>query len=196
MEHSNYQLPNFINVIYKKVESILRASNIDLARFLQFCLAVQLFHLKRYRDTIVGLPFSRKDEDAMDHLCAVCSFHSEEYDQGGKGEILVGLSRDTFSAIIDIELLVNRFCEYEVLKEYCEESPSLEEAYETVCVSLESLRRKFKLPARFKYNKFKKRDNPFFKGKVEVIIPERTLPEPKDTVTPESFAISPENAAE
>jgi hypothetical protein len=199
MKHSNYQLPNFINVIYKKVESTLRAGNVDLTRFNQFCLAVQLFHLKRYRESIVGLRFSEKDESALNDLCDVCHFHPGKEDEGTEGEILTGLSPELFGdfgPITKIQLLVNYFCRYEVLKNNYDKSLVLENDYNAICTNLETLRHGFRLPARFKYNKSMRRDNPFFKGGVEVTIPERTLPEPKDTVTPESFAVSPENAAE
>lgn len=199
MEHSNYQLPNFINVIYKKVESILRASNIDLARFLQFCLAVQLFHLKRYRNSIVNLPFSAKDESALTDLCDVCNFHPGEEDEGEEGGMLIGLSPDLFGdfgPMTKIQRLVNYFCRYEVLKDNYEESLALENDYNSVCTNLETLRREFRLPARFKYNKSRRRDNPFFKGGVEVTIPERVVPESNEPVAQESVEVTPENGAE
>lgn len=199
MKHSNYHLPNFINVIYKKVESTLRAGNIGLTRFNQFCLAVQLFHLKRYRESIVGLRFSEKDESALNDLCDVCNFHSGEEDEGEEGGILIGLSPDLFGdfgPMTKIQHLVNYFCRYEVLKDNYDKSLTLENDYNAVCTNLETLRREFRLPARFKYNKSKRRDNPFFKGGVEVTIPERVLPEPNEPVEQEPVAVSPENAAE
>src|SRR5436189_3964358 len=107
-QNSNYLLPNFISVIYRKVEHNLRASNIDLARFNQYCLAVLLFHLKQYRESIVGLPFSEKDEATLNHLCTKCQFGPGEEDEGEEGKILTGLCPDLFGdfgVITRIQLL-------------------------------------------------------------------------------------------
>lgn len=179
MKHSNYLLPNFISVIYKKVNSNLRSDDIDLTRFNQYCLAVQLYHLKRYSDKITALPFSEKDEQLLNRLCSICGFRPEREEESETERMLNGLSPHLpfgdSEVITKIQLLVNYFCQYEVLKNTYELS-SLEYEYDTVCTSLESLRTEFRLPARFKYNKFKRRDNPFFKGGVEVIIPEYDTP--------------------
>jgi hypothetical protein len=179
LKHSNYLLPNFINVIYKKVDSNLRSDDIDLTRFNQYCLAVQLYHLKRYSDKIASLPFSEKDEQLLNRLCSVCGFRPEREEEGETERMLTGLSPHLpfgdSEVITKIQLLVNYFCEYEVLKNTYKQS-SLEYEYDNVCTDLESLRIEFRLPARFKYNKFKRRDNPFFKGGVEVIIPEDDAP--------------------
>lgn len=176
MKHSNYLLPNFINVICKKVEHNLRASSIDLARFKQYCLAVILFHLRHYRETIVGLPFSDQDEATLNRLCEKCRFRPIE---GDDDRILIGLSTDLLGDAVlvsKVQLLVNYFSQYEVLKDYYDQSPSLIRDYDNACIKLETLRNEFRLPGRFKYNKFKRRDNPFFKGGVEVIIPEDDAP--------------------
>jgi len=192
MKHSNYLLPNFINVIYRKVEHNLRASNVDLARFNQYCLAVLLFHLKHYRETIVGLPFSEKDESTLNHLCAVCHLGIGQQDESEEGQILTGLSPDLFGdygILTRIQLLVNYFSQYEVLKDYFDQSASLKRDYDAACINLETLRQEFRLPARFKYNKFKRKDNPFFKGGVEVIIPDGLVTEAPNASSPQEAVV-------
>lgn len=199
MKHSSYNLPNFINVIYRKVENNLRADNIDLARFNQYCLAVLLFYLKHYRDIIVGLPFSQNDEATFNQLCKSCHFRSEEDGEGFELKILVGLSPELFGdagVVSRVQLLVNHFAQYEVLKDYCDESDSLKSEYETACIHLERLRREFRLPARFKYNKSKRKDNPFFKGGVEVIIPEEMMMLAGEDTSTEGTENKPETAIE
>lgn len=183
MMHSNYLMPNFINVIYNKVGGNLRADDIDLTRFNKYCLAVQLYHLKQYSERIAGLPFSEKDDQVLNHLCTVCGFRPESEDEGEVNKMLNGLSPNLpfgdFEVITNIQLLVNYFCQYEVLKKYGKKSLPLEEEYTIACENLESLRKEFRLPARFKYNKGKRRDNPFFKGGVEVIVTDEHEPSPK-----------------
>jgi len=199
MKHSSYNLPNFVNVIYRKVENNLRADNIDLARFNQYCLAVLLFYLKHYRDIIVGLPFSQNDEATFNQLCKSCHFHSEEDGEGFELKILVGLSPELFGeagVVSRVQLLVNHFAQYEVLKDYCDESESLKSEYETACIHLERLRKEFRLPARFKYNKSKRKDNPFFKGGVEVIIPEEIMMTPSEAANTEGGETKSETTIE
>lgn len=186
MKHSNYFLPNFISVIYKKVESNLRVDDISLSRFNEYCLAVQLYHLKKYRDKIAGLPFSQKDEQVLNHLCAANGFAPGREEEGEIGKVLIGLNPDPFAGEFNvigrIQLLVNYFCQYEVLKNTYEKA-SLEHEYGRACSDLERLRTEFRLPARFKYNKTKRRDNPFFKGGVEVVILDEPIPTPNESAT-------------
>lgn len=199
MKHSIYNLPNFINVIYRKVEDNLRADNIDLARFNQYCLAVLLFYLKHYRDSIVGLPFSQNDEATFNQLCKSCHFHSADDGEGFELKILVGLSPELFGdagVVSRVQLLVNHFAQYEVLKDYCDQSELLKSEYDAACLHLERLRREFRLPARFKYNKSKRKDNPFFKGGVEVIIPEEMMMLAGEDTSTEGTENKPETAIE
>lgn len=121
MKQSNYQLSNFIGVIFRKVESTLRATNIDQNRFYKFCLAAQLFALKRYCNEIGGLTYSAKDEDTFKNLCSTNGFKlGLPWPGEGEGdEFLVSLSPDPFDnleIIQKIESLVNYYCRYQVLK--------------------------------------------------------------------------------
>ena len=203
MKHSNYFLPNFIRVIYKKVQNELQDCDISLQRFNQYCLAVLLFHLQKWKDKIVDLPFSDVDRQTLERLCSTSDFSDyTPAQEDGKGDrLLEGLAPDAFNyteVIGKIELLVNYFSQYEVLKEHSEQS-SLKGEYEMTCAKLEILRKEFRLPIRLKYNKFKRRDNPFFKGGVEVIIPDdiecRPLPQselPGDSMDSEAAEDSPE----
>lgn len=204
MKHSNYFLPNFFRVIYKKMESQLQDGNISLQRFNQYCLAVLLFHLQKWKSEIVGLPFSDADKQTLERLCSTSDF-SPAQAEGKEDHILEGLAPDAFSyteVIGKIQLLVNYFSQYEVLKEHSEQW-SFKGEYEKTCDKLEKLRKEFRLPARFKYNKFKRRDNPFFKGGVEVTIPDdiecRPLPEtelPEDSMNSDAADESPETEEE
>ncbi|MBL7847277.1 MAG: hypothetical protein JNL40_07405 [Cyclobacteriaceae bacterium] len=189
MKHSSYNLPNFINVIYRKVENNLRAETIDLARFNQYCLAVLLYYLKHYRDSIVGLPFSQNDDATFQHLCKACHFRVADDGEGLERKLLVGLSPELFGdagLVSRIQLLVNHFAQYEVLKDHSHNSDLLRGEYDTACIHLESLRKEFRLSARFKYNKSKRKDNPFFKGGVEVNIPEEMIMPPSEVAGTEA----------
>jgi hypothetical protein len=66
---------------------------------------------------------------------------------------------------------VNYFSRYEILKHQFKQL-AFKDEYDRICDNLETLRREFRLPANFKYSKIKRRDNPFFKGGVEVILPD------------------------
>lgn len=192
MKQSNYQLPNFLGVIFRKVESALRATNIDQSRFYKFCLAAQLFALKRYCNQIGGLTYSAKDDDTFKNLCATNSFKLglPWPGEGEEDEFLISLSPDPFDdpeIIQKIESLVNYYSHYQVLKDHYHQDQSLESDYHRTCTNLETLRNQFRLPARFKYNKSKRKDNPFFNGGIEVIISEETNHEGNNEITVEVF---------
>src|SRR5688572_21153076 len=173
MKQSNYKLQNFIRVIYRKVEDQLQDVSITQDRFNQYCLAVQLFHLQKWKSQIIGLPFSNEDKQNFERLCSKFGFISEQHGECKEDNRLEGLPPDAFSyteVIGKLQLLINYFSQYEVLKRYIKES-SVKEEYERTCDNLEKLRKEFRLPPRFKYNKTKRKDNPFFRGGVEVIVP-------------------------
>lgn len=187
MKQSNYFLPNFLGVIYRKVESALRATNIDQSRFYKFCLAAQLFALKKYCDQIAGLTYSAQDELTFNNLCTANGFtlglpwHGEGEEDG----FLVSICPNPFDnteIIKKVESLINHYSRYQVLKDNYHQNQSLESDYHRACTELETLRNEFRLPARFKYNKTKRKDNPFFKGGIVV-----TIPDELDEVAPENI---------
>ena len=165
MNKSNYQLPNFHNVIYNKLKSHLTENGIDLDRFNMFCLATRLFTMKRYSTLDTNVSLSVKDEINLETLLKLGFTQSDD-------NLLIGImNQETVDIILKIEQLINYFNQYDILKINNKGTPQLELEYNRACNDLESLRSEFKLPARFKYNKFKRRNDPFFKGTIIVSIP-------------------------
>lgn len=146
----------------------------------------------------MGLPFSEKDEATLNHLCTTCQFGPGQEDESEERTILSGLCPDLFGdfgVIARIQYLVNYFSRYQVLKDYDDKSPLLAREYSDACIKLETLRKEFRLPARFKYNKTKRKDNPFFKGGVEVVIPDEPIPA-RNVSAPAEGLVQSEHSAE
>jgi hypothetical protein len=168
MKQIMYELPKFIGVIFRKVQVSLEAAGINMTRFHQYCLAVQLCVLKEYQGKIEGLSLSEQDNINLQRLCVANGFtHNQEENT------VTGLCSDPGNERMNkVQLLVYYFCHYEALKDADDMSPTIERMYEYACRNLEELRAEFRLPGRFKYNKFKRRENPFFKGSIEVGVPD------------------------
>jgi len=172
MEQSTYSLPNFFRAIYKKTSNSLWAFKINDERFYQYCLAVLLFTCRKYVGSLPGTGFSQDDEATLAQLCKLGFATIKDHESEGSGELLVGLSPTLSEEPIDrIELLINHFAKYHVLKDNFKKFPSGEQEYNSACNNFENLRSEFGVPGRFRYNKFIRRDNPLLRGGIMVSIP-------------------------
>ncbi|HTE30258.1 MAG TPA: hypothetical protein VK666_07780, partial [Chryseolinea sp.] len=74
--------------------------------------------------------------------------------------MLRGLSPSVIDddVIEEIELMINYFCKYHLLYESKKKVAIDEQLFDRTCSEFETLRSKYKVPGRFFYNKFKRRD--------------------------------------